>query len=123
MARQSAAEKAEQDRAAAEQKVAEAQAAADAPGAGEDEQKALQEARAQLAAQPAQVSTRQYAPGAGWNVGDTAPENRYGLIDTDGTVKPTASNGAAEPKAGERAVIIVAKGDRVTASQRRQLGL
>ena len=68
------------------------------------------------------VAPQQYQ-NAGLNVGQYAPEARFGIVQADGSVKPTGKDGKDEPKPGERGTIIVQAGDVVTRSVRLALGL
>lgn len=71
----------------------------------------------------ATVQPAQYSENKGMRVGQYAPEARYGVISPDGSVKPTARQGKAEPKPGEYGTIVVQAGDVVTHAVRATLGI
>lgn len=65
------------------------------------------------------VSTREYAGGEGWQVGQTAPSDAFRALDAAGTGEPTGPVVHSHP--GGYARQIVAKGAVVTEGVRREL--
>ena len=65
------------------------------------------------------VSTRQYAGGEGWAVGQTAPDDAFRALDSAGTGEPTGPVVHEHP--GGYARQIVAKGGLITEGVKREL--
>lgn len=65
------------------------------------------------------VSTRQYAGGQGWDVGQNAPDDAYRALDTAGTGEPVGPVLHTHP--GGYARQIVAKGGLITEGVKREL--
>lgn len=68
-------------------------------------------------ATPEKIAPKRYAA-----VGQEADATLYGIVQADGTVRPTARGGKSEPRPGERGVVIVAKGDTITRAMVATLG-
>jgi hypothetical protein len=62
----------------------------------------------------AKVAPRQYAGGAGYQPGDTAPKSLFGHVLPDGSVEATGGNGSKLPDEGRPATVLVQEGDTVT---------
>ncbi|MFJ9754967.1 hypothetical protein [Streptomyces sp. NPDC101149] len=65
------------------------------------------------------ISTREYAAGEGWEVGQTAPEDAYRALDAAGTGEQTGPVVHTHP--GGYARQIVVKGGLITAGVKREL--
>lgn len=65
------------------------------------------------------VSTREYAGGAGWDVGQAAPRDAFRALDTSGTGEQVGPVLHEHP--GGYARQIVAKGGLITESVKREL--
>ncbi|WNI15571.1 hypothetical protein [Actinacidiphila sp. ITFR-21] len=68
---------------------------------------------------PATVRPQEYAAGAGWDVGQTAPEDAFRALDTADFATPTGPVVHRHP--GGYARQIVAKGAVITEGVRREL--
>lgn len=65
------------------------------------------------------VSTRQYAGGAGWQVGQTAPDDAYRALGGEDHATPVGPVLLAHP--GGYARLIAAKGSQITEGVKREL--
>ena len=65
------------------------------------------------------VSTREYSGGAGWAVGQQAPEDAFRALDSAGTGEPTGPVVHTHP--GGYARQIVAKGGLITEGVKKEL--
>lgn len=65
------------------------------------------------------ISTREYAAGEGWSVGNKAPADAFRALDASGTGEPTGPIVHEHP--GGYARLVVAKGQVVTEGVKKEL--